>query len=157
MKRTFQEVTSASKQINLLALNAAIEAARAGQGFSVVADEIRELAEESSRSADKIRVLINEIKEETKDAGIRMKQGTKEVLTGEQLLVFASNSFTAKGIDVLSKYPNGFFMMVEGGRIDHACHAKDPVGTIYDTLAFDAVVAEAYEFYKDHSDETLKA
>jgi len=65
------------------------------------------------------------------------------------------SEISAKGIDVLSKYPNGFFMMVEGGRIDHASHANDPVGTIYDTLAFDAVVAEAYEFYKDHPDETL--
>jgi len=62
---------------------------------------------------------------------------------------------TAKGIEVLEKYDNGFFLMVEGGRIDHACHANDPVGTIYDTLAFDAVVAEAYEFYQKHPSETL--
>lgn len=65
------------------------------------------------------------------------------------------SEIAAKGIDVLSKYPKGFFMMVEGGRIDHACHANDPVGTIYDTLAFDVVVSKAYEFYKAHPEDTL--
>jgi len=62
---------------------------------------------------------------------------------------------TDKAIDVLEEYPKGFFMMVEGGRIDHACHANDPAGTIHDTLAFDKAVQEAYEFYKQHPDETL--
>ena len=62
---------------------------------------------------------------------------------------------TAKGIEVLANYQNGFIMMVEGGRIDHACHANDPVATIYDTLAFDAAVAEAYDFYQQHPKETL--
>ncbi|MCG8639004.1 MAG: alkaline phosphatase, partial [Desulfobacterales bacterium] len=62
---------------------------------------------------------------------------------------------TAKGIDLLDNYKNGFIMMVEGGRIDHACHANDPVATIYDTLAFDAAIAEAYKFYQRHPNETL--
>ncbi|MDI3547859.1 MAG: alkaline phosphatase [Halanaerobiales bacterium] len=62
---------------------------------------------------------------------------------------------TAKAIEVLKKYDNGFILMVEGGRIDHACHANDPAGTIHDTLAFDKAIAEAYEFYKEHPDETL--
>ncbi|WP_018247605.1 alkaline phosphatase [Orenia marismortui] len=62
---------------------------------------------------------------------------------------------TEKGIDVLSKYNNGFFMMIEGGRIDHAAHANDPVGMIHDTLAFDRAINKAYEFYKKHPEETL--
>lgn len=62
---------------------------------------------------------------------------------------------TAKGIEVLSQYENGFFLMVEGGRIDHACHANDPAGAIHDTLAFDDSVKLAYEFYQKHPDQTL--
>ncbi len=62
---------------------------------------------------------------------------------------------TEKGIEVLSKYEDGFFLMVEGGRIDHASHANDAPGTIHDTLAFDEAVKEAYDFYLEHPDETL--
>lgn len=62
---------------------------------------------------------------------------------------------TKKGIDVLSKYEKGFFFAIEGGRIDHACHANDAPSTIGDTLAFNNAVKEAYEFYKKHPNETL--
>ena len=62
---------------------------------------------------------------------------------------------TRAGIDVLSKDKDGFFMMIEGGRIDHACHANDAAGTVYDVLAFDEAVKEAYDFYKKHPKETL--
>ncbi len=57
-------VSGISEQTNLLALNAAIEAARAGdsgRGFAVVAEEVRKLAEESDRSASRIRDIIESI------------------------------------------------------------------------------------------------
>ncbi|PAB60731.1 alkaline phosphatase [Anaeromicrobium sediminis] len=62
---------------------------------------------------------------------------------------------TQKGIDALCKYEKGFFMVVEGGRIDHACHYNDVVGTIHEVLAFDHAIKKAYEFYKKHPKETL--
>lgn len=62
--------------------------------------------------------------------------------------------FTKKGIEILDN-PEGFFMMVEGGKIDWACHANDAAAAIQDTLAFDSAVAEALAFYKKHPDETL--
>lgn len=62
---------------------------------------------------------------------------------------------TSKGIELLSKDKDGFFFMIEGGRIDHACHPNDTPAAIMDTLAFDDAVKEAYDFYLKHPDETL--
>lgn len=62
--------------------------------------------------------------------------------------------YVEKGIEVLDN-DKGFFMMVEGGKIDWACHANDAGSTISDTLALDDAVKEAIEFYNEHPDETL--
>ena len=62
--------------------------------------------------------------------------------------------FTAKGIELLDN-PRGFFMMVEGGKIDWAAHANDARAVIDDTLAFDDAVAVALEFAQKHPRDTL--
>ncbi len=64
------------------------------------------------------------------------------------------SEFVDKGIELLDN-PDGFFMMIEGGKIDWACHANDAAASIVDTLAFDDSIAVAYEFYEQHPDETL--
>ena len=62
--------------------------------------------------------------------------------------------FTRKGIELLDN-PNGFFFMIEGGKIDWACHANDAATTIRDVLSFEASIQEALNFYAKHPDETL--
>ncbi len=59
---------------------------------------------------------------------------------------------TSVALKILSKNPKGFFLMVEGGRIDHACHEHDPKAEIMDTIAFDKAVRVALEFQKTHPD-----
>ena len=62
--------------------------------------------------------------------------------------------FTEKGIELLEN-PKGFFMMVEGGKIDWACHANDAGAAIHDVLAMDAAIRVALDFAKKHPKETL--
>jgi alkaline phosphatase len=62
--------------------------------------------------------------------------------------------FTAKAIELLDN-PRGFFLMVEGGKIDWACHANDATSAIQDTLAFDEAIQEAVTFAEAHPNDTL--
>jgi alkaline phosphatase len=62
--------------------------------------------------------------------------------------------YVSKAIELLDN-DTGFFLMVEGGKIDWACHANDAAASIHDTIAFDNAIAQAYEFYMAHPDETL--
>ncbi len=105
---------------------------------------------------------------DTRDEFLRLRAGDSMVLaydtgfTGDALVYdidrkadnISLAEFTAKGIELLDN-PDGFFMMVEGGKIDWACHANDAVSAIWDTFAFDAAVREAIKFYNKHPDETL--
>lgn len=69
---------------------------------------------------------------------------------------WALSNYVSKGIDCLyDDNDKGFFMMVEGGKIDWACHANDAASTMADTKAFSDAVDEAVNFYNEHKDETL--
>lgn len=61
---------------------------------------------------------------------------------------------TAKAIELLDN-PKGFFMMVEGGKVDWMCHANDAGSVIGEMISFDEAVRVAYDFAQKHPEDTL--
>ncbi|NHJ40954.1 MAG: hypothetical protein FK731_13065 [Asgard group archaeon] len=62
---------------------------------------------------------------------------------------------TKKALEILEQNSSGFFLMVEGGRIDHACHANNKTNAALEGIAFDYAVREALNYVKNHDNTIL--
>ena len=133
-----ETISDIAGQTNLLALNAAIEAARAGEsgrGFSVVAEEVRKLAEQSDQAAQQIATLIGGIQAETENAVAVMAAGTREVRTGAEVVRTAGRSFqeinelVAAVSDQVRAISESFGSLAEGNtQILQAMHDLKSIG-----------------------------
>ena len=89
-------VSDFAQQTNMLALNSSVEAVHAGEhgkGFAIVANEIRKLADQSQKSADKIDILVSDIQQRINETVMVTEQGTKTVKTEVQITQRTETAF----------------------------------------------------------------
>ncbi|OHB69554.1 MAG: hypothetical protein A2W23_04055 [Planctomycetes bacterium RBG_16_43_13] len=142
-------INDIADQTNLLALNAAIEAARAGEhgkGFAVVADEVRKLAEKTSKATKEIREKIEVIQKRTAGAVDAMNNGKKDVDIGVELASEAGESLTSI-VEIVNKVSN-MIVQIAAAEEQHSAAAGE-ISSNIECIA--TVTSEAAGSVKDTS------
>ena len=110
-------VSELASETNMLALNAAVEAARAGEhgkGFAVVAAEVRKLADQSKKSAERANALVADIQKATNSAVMVTEEGSKTVEEVADIAQQAGTAFTSLTAIANSVYENAQQVMLNG-------------------------------------------
>ncbi len=118
IEKTLEAITNVTIQTNMLAVNGSIEAARAGEhgrGFSVVADDIRNLANESAQNADKIKDLVRALQLQI------TKSGTNVEMAGKSSIAESIKAKTSShSLDLIEQEANIIESSIKGIKLDNA-------------------------------------
>lgn len=126
-----------------------------GGGVSILTEEM-----ENELVANGYKVYRNDLQGMRADKGEKMwaLYGDKEMaydLDRDPNQQPSIEEMTRKAIEKLSKDPDGFFLMVEGSKVDWAAHGNDPVGMATDFLAFDRACGAALEFARQNGETAV--
>lgn len=120
----------------------------AGKNGYVIARGYKDYLKKSKK-ADKMILFQSEVASKQDRSAIPYAiDRTKSDLTLQDITRSAVNFLTKDA-------SKGFFLMVEGGKIDWACHSNDAATVFQEVIDFDNAIKVAYEFYAQHPDETL--
>ncbi|AJG92196.1 methyl-accepting chemotaxis protein [Bacillus anthracis] len=146
-------ITSISKQTNSLALHASIEASRAeanGDGFAVVADKVRNLAEQTEASAKDIAKLIGETQVETEEAVVSIQKASKGVESGIKL--FQSNGAFFKTVSKSAQSVTNQVRVVASNSSDILQNSKNIVRVVNEL----SLIANTYANSSNNIEESMK-